>query len=81
MGLLNLHKSLQREIIQHALGIETKVMKECIPKDKKSNCIFVSRLFVFLWSLIIIFSIYVNSFLPIFLLLILLSSFLLFFLS
>tara|TARA_Y100001970_G_scaffold286188_1_gene407770 strand:+ start:2041 stop:3057 length:1017 start_codon:yes stop_codon:yes gene_type:complete len=70
MGLLNLHKSLQREIIQHALGIETKVMKECIPKDKKSNCIFVSRLFVFLWSLIIIFSIYVNSFLPIFLLLI-----------
>ena len=30
MGLLNLHKSLQREIIQHSLGIETKQKGEAI---------------------------------------------------
>ena len=67
---LILHKSLHLEIIKHALGIETKVMKECIPEEKKSVCIFSSRIFVLLWILIVIFSISLESLIPIFLFLI-----------
>jgi len=67
---LILHKSLHLEIIKHALGFETRVMKECIPNEKKSICILSSRIFVLLWVSIIIFSILAKSFLPIFLFLI-----------
>ncbi len=67
---LILYKSLHLEIVKHALGIETRVMKECIPKEKKSNCVLSSRIFLFLWLSIIIFSIIIKSFLPIFLFLI-----------
>ena len=67
---LILHKSLHLEIIKHALGIETKVMKECIPQEKVSICILSSRIFVILWMIIIIFSIIIGSLLPIFLFLI-----------
>ena len=70
IGLLNLNKSIQKEIFQHALGIKTKVMKECIPDHKKQSCIFVSRVYVFLWISITIFSMVINSALPIFLFLI-----------
>ena len=70
IGLLNLNKSLHKEILQHAYGIETKVMKECIPQDQKSKCILFSRIYVLIWLLIIFYSIYINSALPIFLFLI-----------
>ena len=70
IGLLNLNKSIQKEILQHALGIKTKVMEECIPDHKKKSCIFVSRIYVLLWIFIIIFSMIINSVLPIFLFLI-----------
>tara|TARA_B100000700_G_scaffold70318_1_gene77897 strand:- start:370 stop:834 length:465 start_codon:yes stop_codon:yes gene_type:complete len=45
-------------------------MKECIPEDQKSKCILISRIYVFLWILIILWSFYINSLLPIFLFLI-----------
>ena len=67
---LILHKSLHLEIIKHALGIETKVMRECIPLEKKQLCIISSRIFVALWILIIFSSYWVGSLLPIFLFLI-----------
>ena len=70
MYFLNIHNSLHKEIILHALGAETRVMKECIPNDKKSQCVFISRIYVLLWIAIISFAILINSFLPIFLLLI-----------
>ena len=70
LGLLNLHKSLHREILEHALGIETRVMKECIPEHYKSKCIWTSRIYVSLWILIILTSFYFNSLLPILLFLI-----------
>ena len=69
-GLLNLNKSIQKEILEHAFGIQTKVMKECIPEHKKSSCIFISRIYVFIWLIIIGSSILLNSFLPILLLLV-----------
>ena len=70
MYFLNLHNSLHKEIIKHALCINTRVMKECIPEEQKSKCIFVSRIFVLLWIVIIILSFVINSFIPIFLFLI-----------
>ena len=70
LGLLNLHKSLHREILEHALGVETRVMRECIPEHYKSKCIWTSRIYVLLWILIILSSFYFNSLLPILLFLI-----------
>ena len=65
ISLIFFHKSLHKEIIWHALGLETRVMKECIPDDKKKDCIYSSRLFVALWLVIIFCSIILNSLLPI----------------
>jgi len=70
IGFFEIQNSLYKEIIQHAFKIETKVMKECIPADKKNRCVIVSRIFVFIWILIILLSILMNSLLVIFLLLI-----------
>ena len=69
-GLLNLHKSLHYEILQHALGVNTRVMRECIPQDKQASCIRNSRIYVGLWIGIILLAIAIGSWLPIFLLLI-----------
>ncbi len=65
-----LHKSLHLEIIKHALAIETRVMKECIPKDKKNNCIQSSRIFLILWIINILSCFLFDSILPILLFLI-----------
>lgn len=70
MGLFNLHRSLHWEILQHAAGVETRVMRECIPADKKHACIRSSRNFVALWLVIILTAILLGSWLPIFLFLI-----------
>jgi len=65
-----LHKSLHMEILKHAFGVETKVMKECIPKEKKINCIRSSRIFVILWIITILSCFLINTILPIILFLI-----------
>ena len=70
IGFLTLHKSLYVEITKHAIGIKTDVMNDCIPDDKVKDCINSSRLFVFLWILIIASSIYFASLLPILLFLV-----------
>ena len=70
IGFLNLHKSLHKEIIQHACGLQTRVMKECIPLNYKSKCIMISRLFVLIWIFFICLSFYLNSLLIVFLFLI-----------
>jgi len=70
IGLFTIHKSLYVEIIKHALGIQTNVMRDCIPEDKINDCINTSRIFVLLWITIIVASFYLTTFLPIFLFLI-----------
>ena len=70
IGFFEIQNSLYKEIIQHAFAIDTRVMKECIPKEKKDICVLISRIFVFLWILIIVISIFLNSLLPIFLFLV-----------
>ena len=70
IGFFTIHKSLYIEIIQHALGIKTDVMRDCIPEDKIKDCINSSRIFVLLWISIIAISIYFASLLPILLFLV-----------
>ena len=70
ISFLFLHRSLYREVLEHALGRNTRVMVECIPENERASCIFTSRIFVAIWLGIIVCSIGVNSFLPIFLFLI-----------
>ncbi len=70
VGFLTIHKSLYVEIFKHAMGIETNVMRDCIPEDKVKNCIISSRIFVCLWTIIILASIYLMSLLPILLFLV-----------
>jgi len=65
-----LHKSLHMEILKHAFGVETKVMKECIPEEKKVNCIRSSRIFVILWIITIFSCFLIDTILPILLFLI-----------
>ena len=45
-------------------------MRECIPANKRADCIRNSRIYVCLWIMIILLAIIFGSFLPIFLLLI-----------
>ncbi len=65
MELVFLKKSIAYEIIQHAFGIKTKVMQENIPENAQVKAIFMSRVFVFIWFMIILWSIMVLSWLPV----------------
>ena len=47
INLLTLHKSLHLEIIKHALGINTKVMVDCIPEDQSLNVLLVQEYLCF----------------------------------
>ena len=61
--------SFHMETIKHALGITTSVMKDCIPENERSKCRLFARVHIALWILIILISFYLNSWLPIMLLL------------
>lgn len=65
MELVFLKKSIAYEIIQHAFGIKTKVMQENIPANAQVKAIFMSRVFVFIWFMIILWSIMALSWLPV----------------
>ena len=40
MELVYFKKSIAYEIIQHALGVKTKVMQDCIPESAQQKIIF-----------------------------------------
>ena len=63
-NLVFLKNDITFEIIKHSLGINTKVMNDCIPEKAKPKSILISRIYVFIWLAIILFSIYINSLLP-----------------
>ena len=65
LDLLFFKKHIACEIIQHALGIKTKVMQDSIPESVQSKAIFNSRVYCFIWLSIIFWSILVTSWLPI----------------
>ena len=52
LDLLFFKKHISFEIIQHALGIKTKVMKDSIPESAQSKAIFNSRAYLFICCLL-----------------------------
>ncbi len=65
LGLFFFKKHISFEIIQHAFGIKTKVMLDSIPESAQSKAIFNSRIYLFIWLSIILWSIVASSWLPI----------------
>ena len=61
----NIHKSLQKETLLHALGFTTPVMKDCIPESEIWKCRLIARIHVSIWVLTILISIFTQSLLPI----------------
>ena len=53
------------ETIKHALGLNSIVMKDCIPKEEQPKVRFFARIHMILWLLIISCSIYFQTWLPI----------------
>jgi len=66
LDLFYFKKHISFEIIQHAFGIKTKVMQDSIPESVQSKAIFNSRVYLFIWLTIIVWSISATSWLPIF---------------
>ena len=56
--------SIAYEVIQHALGVKTKVMMESIPENARPRAIFISRIYVVIWIGIITLSFLITSWLP-----------------
>jgi fatty acid desaturase len=65
LDLVFIKKHISFEIFQHAFGIKTKVMEECIPENAQAKAILNSRIYVVVWSLIALWSILVSSWMPI----------------
>ena len=62
---VSIFRGLAYEIIQHAFGVKTKVMQDCIPENAQSKVIFNSRIFVAIWIAIILWSLITLSWLPV----------------
>ena len=63
-NLFYIKNDITFEVAKHALGIETKVMRDSIPVQARSRCIFISRIYVFIWLTVVSISIYIGSWLP-----------------
>jgi len=63
--LLFPHKLIKYEVIKHSLGIFSPVVKITAPENEKKKMLWNSRLYVLIWSIVIIFSIYNQTILPI----------------
>ena len=42
----------------------SKVMEDCIPENAQAKAIFISRIYVAIWSLIVLWSILISSWMP-----------------
>jgi fatty acid desaturase len=65
LDLLFFKKHISFEIIQHAIGIKTRVILDSIPENARAKSILNSRLFVIIWISIILWSLLALSWLPI----------------
>ena len=66
--LINIQKVMHFthfEIVKHSLGIISLVVKTTVPEKEIKKVIHMSRLYVFLWLFVIIISVYLQSWLPI----------------
>jgi len=64
LDLLFFKKHISFEIIQHAIGVKTRVMLDSIPKNARAKSIFNSRVIVTVWISIILWSLLILSWLP-----------------
>tara|TARA_Y100000590_G_scaffold440658_1_gene566332 strand:+ start:284 stop:1285 length:1002 start_codon:yes stop_codon:yes gene_type:complete len=63
-NLIFFKNDISFEVIKHSVGIETKIMKDSIPEKARPKSILISRIYVFIWLSVILFSFYINSWLP-----------------
>ena len=63
--LLFPHKLIKFEVIKHAFGYLTPVVKISAPTEQKKKIIWNSRLYLFIWLSVFIYSFYIWSILPI----------------
>ncbi len=63
--MITFHKTLQFETIKHAIGITTPVMKHAIPEKERYKCRRSARIHVSIWLIVIVSSIYFQSWLPV----------------
>jgi len=64
-GFVFFKNSLQWETIKHAFGITTPVMEQCIPEKERSKCRNSARIHVGIWLVVILISIFYQTWLPI----------------
>ncbi|MDB4069788.1 fatty acid desaturase [Candidatus Pelagibacter sp.] len=65
LDLVFIKKHISFEIFQHAFGVKTEVMEECIPENAQAKAILNSRIYVVVWSLIGLWSILASTWMPI----------------
>ena len=65
LDLFFFKKHISFEIIQHAIGVKTRVMLDSIPENARAKSIFNSRVIVTVWISIILWSLLTLSWLPI----------------
>ena len=53
------------EVLKHSLGIFSPVIEITAPENEKNKILWNSRLYVFIWTIIILFSFYYQTILPI----------------
>ncbi len=63
--LLFPHRLIKFEVIKHAFGFLTPVVKISAPEEHKKKIIWNSRLYVFIWLAVLFYSFYIWSILPI----------------
>ena len=63
--LLYPHKLIKYEVIKHSLGIFSPVINITAPPKEKKKILWNSRFYVLIWLLVIFYSVYISSFLPI----------------
>ena len=62
--LIYFKHSFKYEIIKHALGFTTSVMRDCIPQNEIAKCRLISRIHVLLWVASFALSFYLMNPLP-----------------
>jgi fatty acid desaturase len=65
LDLFFFKKHISFEIIQHAIGVKTRVMLDSIPENVRSKSILNSRFFVVVWISIVLLSLLSFSWLPV----------------
>ena len=63
--LLYPHRLIKYEVLKHAFGKLAPVANISVPKNQKKKIIWNSRLYVFIWVSIFVFSYYIGSILPV----------------